>query len=87
MEWAAGSEPDKNPIPFHEAYVFGLDALPMLLCVGLLNLVHPGRVLQGENSEFPKGLTRREKKEGKRIKKAEKAERKKGVSLGVYQSV
>lgn len=87
VEWAAGSEASENPIPFHEAYVFGLDALPMLLCVLLLNLVHPGGVLQGENSEFPKGLTRKEKKELKRVKKVEKADRKKEINLGVYRSV
>lgn len=88
IEFAAGDDPDKNPIPYTEAYLLALDALPMLLCVVLLNLIHPGRTLQGENSEFPKGPTRKEKKEAKRIKKAEKKARKEGIQLleGEYRS-
>lgn len=50
----------------------GLDALPMLIAIVLMNIVHPGRILQGEGSEFPKGLTRKEMKEAKRIEKEEK---------------
>jgi hypothetical protein len=76
IEFAAGEDPEKNRIPYTEGYLFGLDALPMLLCVVLLNVVHPGRTLQGENSEFPKGPSRREKKELKRVKKAEKQAKK-----------
>lgn len=76
VEFSAGIEPGDNPIPFHEAYQLCLDALPMLLAIGLMNAVHPGRYLKGEGSEFPKGPTRREKKELKRIKKEEKLEKK-----------
>lgn len=73
VEFSAGITPDKNPIPFHEAYFMALDALPMLVAVILFNIVHPGRILQGEGSEFPKGPTRKEKKAAKRMKKEEKA--------------
>ena len=72
VEFASGIDPSKNPIPYHEAYFMALDALPMFIAIALMNVVHPGRVLQGEGSEFPKGPTRKEKKEAKRIKKEEK---------------
>ena len=38
-----------------------LDAFPMLLAVTLLNACHPGLVLRGPDSEFPR-LSRAEKK-------------------------
>lgn len=72
IEFAAGLDPDKNPLPYHEAYFMVLDALPMLIACMLLNFAHPGMVLQGEGSEFPKGPSRKEKKEAKRVKKEEK---------------
>ncbi|KAL2069856.1 hypothetical protein VTL71DRAFT_14535 [Oculimacula yallundae] len=72
VEFASGLDPAKNPIPYHEAYFLVLDALPMLIAGVLFNIVHPGRILRGEGSEFPKGLSRREKKEIKRMKKEEK---------------
>ncbi len=72
VEFASGIDPSKNPIPYHEAYFMCLDALPMFTAMVLLNAVHPGTVLQGEGSEFPKGPTRKEKKEAKRVRKAEK---------------
>ncbi|KAH7410839.1 RTA1 like protein-domain-containing protein [Cadophora sp. MPI-SDFR-AT-0126] len=73
VEFASGLDADKNPIPYHEAYFMALDALPMLIAGILFNVVHPGRVLRGEGSEFPKGPSRKEKKEAKRIKKEGKA--------------
>jgi len=72
VEFAAGMDPEKNPIPYHEAYFLVLDCLPMLICCILINVVHPGRVLVGENSEFPKGPTRKEKKAIKQAKKEAK---------------
>jgi hypothetical protein len=75
IEFASGMEPEHNPIPFHEAYQLALDALPMLAACVLMNIVHPGRVLRGEGSEF-KRLTRAEKKEMKRVKKEEKQAKK-----------
>jgi hypothetical protein len=73
VEFATGLDPSKNPIPYHEVYFLVLDALPMLIAILLLNVIHPGRVLQGEGSEFPKGPSRKEKKEAKRVKKEEKS--------------
>jgi hypothetical protein len=72
VEFAAGDEPSTNPIPFNEAYFMTLDALPMFIALVLMNVVHPSRILKGEGSEFPKGPTRREKKEAKRVKKEAK---------------
>jgi hypothetical protein len=48
----------------NENFAFGLDALPMLIALLLLNVAHPGWVLYGPDSEFPR-LTRKEKKEAK----------------------
>ncbi|KAH8898861.1 hypothetical protein GQ53DRAFT_612491, partial [Thozetella sp. PMI_491] len=44
-----------NPILQHEAYQLSLHAFLMLIALALLNAVHPGRVLQGPESSFPRG--------------------------------
>ena len=92
VECSSGITPSKNPIPSHEAYFMCLDALPMFIAIALMNIIHPGRILQGEGSEFPKGPTRKEKeakrikKEAKRLakeeKKALKEERKMKIKMG-----
>lgn len=51
--------------------MINLDALPMLLALTLFCVVHPGMVLIGPESEFPK-LSRKEKKALKKEKKAAK---------------
>lgn len=61
----------------------------MFLAILLLNVFHPGRVLVGPDSEFPK-LTRKQKKEMKREEKEEKRRRKAGKKagrkgMGVYE--
>jgi hypothetical protein len=71
-----------NPILTHEGYTFGLDALPMLLATVLLNMVHPGMVLKGPESEFPrlsrkgKKVAKQEKRQGKVQEKNERKEAK-----------
>lgn len=75
-EFSSGVEPEHNPIHRSEAYFMVLDALPVLMACVLLNVVHPGRILQGDGSEFPKGPSRKEKKEAKRVVKEEKKEAK-----------
>ncbi|KAK9325286.1 RTA1 like protein-domain-containing protein [Lipomyces orientalis] len=73
-QYARGTDPS-NPVLTHEAYEYVFDALPMLLALVTLNIIHPGRILQGPDSEFPK-VSRQEKKQIKREKKeAKKAER------------
>ncbi|KZL79386.1 rta1 domain-containing protein [Colletotrichum incanum] len=90
VEFGPGADID-NPILANENYAFGLDALPMVLALVLLNIMHPGIVLRGENSEFPR-LSRKEKKqmkmerkaakkESKQARKAEKKQRKDGMAV------
>jgi hypothetical protein len=67
-EFAGGISPNKNPIPFHEAYTYALDCFPIMSALLILAIWHPGRYLVGPESEFYK-LSRREKKERKREKK------------------
>lgn len=72
-EFAGGVTPS-NPIPFHEAYSYALDAFPMLVAFLILAIWHPGRVLQGPHSDFR--LVRAEKKAAKKAKKEAKRQRK-----------
>lgn len=55
-EYAKGFE---STIPQHEAYQYGLDSLPMLLALFLLNIFHPGRLMPGRESDFPSRSQRR----------------------------
>ncbi|GCB18915.1 sphingoid long-chain base transporter RSB1 [Aspergillus awamori] len=73
-QYAQGTDPN-NPVLTHEAYEYVFDAVPMFIALALLNVVHPGRVLQGPESEFPR-VSRAEKKRLKREKKQLKRERK-----------
>ncbi|KEZ41408.1 hypothetical protein SAPIO_CDS7536 [Scedosporium apiospermum] len=81
VEFIPGAN-DDNPILKSENYVFCLDGLPVLLGLILLNVLHPGLVLRGPDSEFPrlsrkeKKALKREKKEAKKQLKAEKKQRK-----------
>ena len=70
-----GGVSSSNTILTHESYSFGLDAAPMTLALTLLNIMHPGFVLRGAESEFPR-MTRSEKKAIKAQKKEEKRQRK-----------
>lgn len=67
-----------NTLLIHEGYPLGLDATPILIALVLLNIMHPGFVLRGPESEFPK-LSRKEKKALKEQKKQAKKARKAGV--------
>ncbi len=53
-------------IPNHEAYQYCLDSLPMLLALVLLNVVHPGRIMPGKESDIP---SRKSRKGGVRMKR------------------
>ncbi|KAJ4357099.1 hypothetical protein N0V95_002755 [Ascochyta clinopodiicola] len=74
VEFTKGFEPG-NPMLFNEAFVYALDATPMFLALLLLSVMHPGRVLIGPDSDFPR-LSRKEKKILKQEKKAMKQARK-----------
>ncbi|KAJ7307799.1 RTA1 domain protein [Mycena albidolilacea] len=53
IEFSAGKEADKNPIPFHEAYFYVFEAIPMLFALAAMNVVHPGSVLVGPDADMP----------------------------------
>ncbi|PYH40346.1 RTA1 domain-containing protein [Aspergillus saccharolyticus JOP 1030-1] len=42
-----------SKIPSHEAYQYCLDSVPMLVALVLLNVVHPGRMMPGKDSDMP----------------------------------
>lgn len=67
-EFGGGISPASNPIPFHEAYSYALDAFPMMLCLLLLTILHPGRSLVGPESKLPR-KARAQKKAEKKMKK------------------
>lgn len=73
-----------NPVLRNEAFEYVLDAAPMFLALLALNVFHPGHILQGPRSDFPR-LTRGEKKILKQQKKERSVERKRlnrGFDLG-----
>ena len=40
-------------IPVHEAYQYVLDSTLMFIALVLFNIVHPGRIMPGKESDFP----------------------------------
>ncbi|KAJ5627410.1 hypothetical protein N7528_004837 [Penicillium herquei] len=42
-----------SQIPLHEAYQYCLDSLPMFIALVMLNVIHPGRLMPGKESEMP----------------------------------
>lgn len=56
IEYSKGLD---STIPNHEAYQYVFDTLPMFLALVLFNLVHPGRIMPGKESDFP---SRKERK-------------------------
>ncbi|RAH48700.1 RTA1 domain-containing protein [Aspergillus brunneoviolaceus CBS 621.78] len=79
-QYARGSDVN-NPVLTHEWYEYVFDAVPMFVALVGLNVVHPGQVLRGEGSEFPR-LSRREKKALKRERKERKREERMRRKLG-----
>lgn len=53
IEYSRGFGKD-NPIPYHEAYFYVLECVPMLIAIGTWNVAHPGSLLQGPDSELPR---------------------------------
>ncbi|KAL8827466.1 MAG: hypothetical protein Q9170_007006 [Blastenia crenularia] len=56
IEYASGLD---SSIPNHEAYQYIFDSLPMLFALILFNVIHPGRIMPGKQSDFP---SRKERK-------------------------
>lgn len=71
VEFSSGSTGVSNPLLTNEAYFYGLEATPMLLAIAAFNIIHPGLILVGAESEMPgffaicKGLFRKRKESGK----------------------
>lgn len=53
IEFSSGSTGVSNPLLTNEAYFYVLEAMPMLLAIFAFNVVHPGSVLVGPESEMP----------------------------------
>lgn len=70
IEFGPGLNAD-NPLLTNEIYPFALDAVPMILALTILNVMHPGLVLRGPNSEFP-SLSRAEKRAMRMQKRVER---------------
>ncbi|MCJ1301210.1 hypothetical protein MMC08_004009 [Hypocenomyce scalaris] len=58
-----------STIPNHEAYQYCLDSLPMLAALFLLNIIHPGRIMPGKDSNLP---SRKERKRDKICTKSDR---------------
>jgi hypothetical protein len=52
VEFSGGFAADKV-LPHKEVYFYGFEALPMLLVLLFWNVVHPGKYLQGPDSDLP----------------------------------
>ncbi|OZJ01584.1 hypothetical protein BZG36_05540, partial [Bifiguratus adelaidae] len=90
VEYSSGTKtPLRNQISDNEWYLYVFDTGPMFLALVVFHLYHPGRVLVGENSEFPK-LTKeekRQKKEDKMLAKKEKRRLKAEKKLSAVSSL
>ncbi|KAI2617841.1 RTA1 like protein-domain-containing protein [Hypoxylon sp. NC1633] len=53
VEFSSGSTGVSNPLLTNETYFYGLEGMPMLLAILAFNIVHPGLVLVGSESEMP----------------------------------
>ncbi|KAI4244582.1 MAG: hypothetical protein L6R42_010420, partial [Xanthoria sp. 1 TBL-2021] len=56
IEYSKGLD---STIPNHEVYQYVFDTLPMLVALVIFNVVHPGRIMPGKESDFP---SRKERK-------------------------
>lgn len=57
IEYSSGLN---STIPQHEAYQYCLDSLPMLIASILLNIIHPGRIMPGKESDLPSFKARKD---------------------------
>ena len=55
-EYSSGLD---STIPNHEAYQYIFDSLPMFIALVLFNVIHPGKIMPGKESDFP---SRKERK-------------------------
>ena len=57
IEYANGY---KSGIPVHEAYQYVLDSTPMLVCLVLFSIAHPGRIMPGKEADLPSRKARKQ---------------------------
>ncbi|XXG95356.1 hypothetical protein Hte_001618 [Hypoxylon texense] len=57
VEFSSGSTGVSNPLLTNEIYFYVLEATPMLMAIFTFNIIHPGSVLFGQESEMPGFLT------------------------------
>ncbi|PWY66716.1 RTA1 domain protein [Aspergillus heteromorphus CBS 117.55] len=68
-----------------EAFFYCLECVPIFSAMVIWNIWHPGRLMRGPESEFPKKI-KISRKERKRMKREEKAQRKNGGKNGNYEN-
>jgi hypothetical protein len=74
VEFADTDTAGTSPLTINEAPFYCLECLPMFLAMVIWNIWHPGRYLQGDDSDFPKKvkMSRKEKASKKREAKDRK---------------
>ncbi|KAF2663633.1 hypothetical protein BT63DRAFT_379776 [Microthyrium microscopicum] len=73
-----------STIPNHEVYMYIFDTTPMWIAILLFNIVHPGRIMPGKESDLP---SRKEyKREKKEIKEAKNAAKKDGQEGSAFET-
>ena len=80
IEYANGYE---TGIPTHEAYQYVFDSTMMLLALLLFNIVHPGRIMPGTESDFP---SRKDRKAAGKNHQWGRAGRQDGDAPQAYES-
>ncbi|KAI8958806.1 hypothetical protein F5Y11DRAFT_351113 [Daldinia sp. FL1419] len=86
VEFSSGSTGVSNPLLTNEPYFYVLEATPMMLAILGFNMIHPGKVLVGPDSEMPGffatcvGLFRR-RREKRRFGKLEGSDDEEMVNL------
>ena len=52
IEFSAGKD-SSNPLPFHEAYFYALEAVPMFFAIVVFNITHPSSIMKGPDAQLP----------------------------------
>jgi len=53
IEFSAGHDQDKNPLPYKEIYLYILEVIPMFSAIGVFIVVHPGNILKEPDAKMP----------------------------------
>jgi len=52
IEFSAGKD-SSNPLPYHEAYFYALEAVPMFCAIAVFNITHPSSIMKGPDARLP----------------------------------